>query len=36
MDGVAISQEHELGRIVNSALLDAFCCLLGSPAVDTN
>ena len=35
IDGVAISQEHELGRIVNSALLGAFCCLLGSPAVDT-
>ncbi len=35
IDGVAISQEHELGRIVNSALLGAFCCLLGSPAVAT-
>lgn len=35
IDGVAISQEHELGRIVNSALLGAFCCLLGSPAIDT-
>ncbi len=35
IDGVALSQEHELGRIVNSALLGAFCCLLGSPALDT-
>ena len=35
IDGVAISQENELGRIVNSALLGAFCCLLGSPALDT-
>ncbi len=35
IDAVRISQEHELGRIVNSALLGAFCCLLGAPAVDT-
>jgi pyruvate ferredoxin oxidoreductase gamma subunit len=35
IDGTAIAQEHELGRIVNSALLGAFCCLLGAPAVDT-
>ncbi len=35
IDGVAISQENNLGRIVNSALLGAFCCLLGSPTVDT-
>ncbi len=33
--GAAIAQEHKLGRIVNSALLGAFCCLLGAPAVDT-
>jgi len=32
---VAISQENNLGRFVNSALLGAFCCLLGSPSVDT-
>jgi len=35
IDGAAISQEHKLGRIVNSALLGAFCCLLGVPAVNT-
>jgi len=35
VDGVAISQEFDLDRIVNSALLGAFCCLLGSPALDT-
>jgi pyruvate ferredoxin oxidoreductase gamma subunit len=35
IDGAAIAQEHKLGRIVNSALLGAFCCLLGAPAVDT-
>ncbi len=35
IDAVAISQENNLGRFVNSALLGAFCCLLGSPSVDT-
>ena len=35
VDAVAISQENNLGRFVNSALLGAFCCLLGSPSVDT-
>ena len=35
VDGVAIAQENNLGRIVNSALLGAFCCLLDSPALDT-
>jgi len=35
IDAVTISQEHKLGRIVNSALLGAFCCLLGTPAVET-
>ena len=35
IDAVTIAQEHNLGRIVNSALLGAFCCLLGAPAVDT-
>ncbi len=35
IDAVAISQEHGLGRIVNSALLGAFCYLLGAPGVDT-
>ena len=35
VDAVAIAQENNLGRIVNSALLGAFCCLLGSPAADT-
>ena len=34
VDAVGISQEHGLGRIVNSALLGAFCCLLGSPSID--
>lgn len=35
IDAVTISQEYKLGRIVNSALLGAFCCLLGAPALDT-
>lgn len=35
IDGAAIAQEYKLGRIVNSALLGAFCCLLGAPALDT-
>ncbi len=35
IDAVTIAQENNLGRFVNSALLGAFCCLLGSPAVDT-
>jgi len=35
IDGAAIAREYKLGRIVNSALLGAFCCLLGAPAVDT-
>ena len=35
IDGAAISQENKLGRVVNCALLGAFCCLLGSPALDT-
>jgi pyruvate ferredoxin oxidoreductase gamma subunit len=35
IDAVSISQDKQLGRIVNSALLGAFCFLLGSPAVDT-
>lgn len=35
IDAVAISQENNLGRFVNSALLGAFCCLLGTPSVDT-
>ncbi|MCP4333442.1 MAG: pyruvate ferredoxin oxidoreductase [Gammaproteobacteria bacterium] len=35
IDAFRISQEHKLGRIVNSTLLGAFCCLLGAPTVDT-
>lgn len=35
IDAVAISRENNLGRFVNSALLGAFCHLLGSPSVDT-
>ncbi len=35
IDALSISQEYKLGRIVNSTLLGAFCCLLGSPSVDT-
>ncbi len=35
IDAVAISQENDLGRIVNSALLGAFCYVLGAPGVDT-
>jgi pyruvate ferredoxin oxidoreductase gamma subunit len=35
IDGVAIAGEFGLGRIVNSALLGAFCCLLGTPALST-
>jgi len=34
IDAIAISQENGLGRIVNSALLGAFCCLLGMPGLD--
>jgi len=35
IDALSISHEYKLGRIVNSTLLGAFCCLLGSPTVDT-
>lgn len=35
IDAVTISQKYGLGRIVNSVLLGAFCCLLGKPALDT-
>jgi len=35
IDAVTIAQEYGLGRIVNSALLGAFCCLLGAPSLDT-
>jgi Pyruvate/2-oxoacid:ferredoxin oxidoreductase gamma subunit len=35
IDAVTISQQYELGRIVNSVLLGAFCCLLGAPALET-
>lgn len=35
VDAVTITQENDLGRIVNSALLGAFCYLLGTPGVDT-
>ncbi len=35
IDAVSISQENNLGRIVNSALLGAFCCLLGAPGVES-
>ena len=35
IDGLAISQRHGLGRIVNSALLGAFACALEDPALDT-
>ncbi len=35
IDAITIARQHGLGRIVNSALLGAFCCLLGAPAVDT-
>jgi pyruvate ferredoxin oxidoreductase gamma subunit len=31
VDGVAISRRHGLGRIVNSALLGAFACVIGTP-----
>ncbi len=34
IDAFSISRQYELGRIVNSVLLGAFCCLLGEPAVD--
>jgi pyruvate ferredoxin oxidoreductase gamma subunit len=35
VDAVTIAQQYGLGRIVNSVLLGAFCCLLGAPALDT-
>jgi 2-oxoacid:acceptor oxidoreductase gamma subunit (pyruvate/2-ketoisovalerate family) len=35
IDALAIAQENNLGRFVNSALLGAFCCLLGTPAIAT-
>ncbi len=35
IDAVTIARQYGLGRIVNSALLGAFCCLLGAPTVDT-
>ncbi|HZD53431.1 MAG TPA: 2-oxoacid:acceptor oxidoreductase family protein [Woeseiaceae bacterium] len=35
IEAVRISQEHNLGRVVNSALLGAFCSLLGTPALET-
>jgi len=35
IDAVTIARENGLGRIVNSALLGAFGCLLGAPCVDT-
>jgi pyruvate ferredoxin oxidoreductase gamma subunit len=35
VDAITISQENGLGRIVNSALLGAFCCVLGAPDLET-
>lgn len=35
IDGIAISQKHGLGRIVNSALLGAFVCGLKAPGMET-
>jgi pyruvate ferredoxin oxidoreductase gamma subunit len=35
IDAVKIARQVGLGRIVNSALLGAFCCLLGAPTIDT-
>ncbi len=35
IDAATIARQCGLGRIVNSTLLGAFCCLLGAPAVDT-
>ncbi len=35
IDAATVAQQHGLGRIVNSALLGAFCFLLGAPAADT-
>ncbi len=35
IDAATVAQQHGLGRIVNSALLGAFCFLIGAPAVDT-
>jgi pyruvate ferredoxin oxidoreductase gamma subunit len=34
IDGKAIAHNNGLGRIVNSALLGAFACLLGSPNIE--
>ena len=35
VDGLEIAQKNGLGRIVNSALLGALACAVGSPALDT-
>lgn len=35
IDALTLARESGLGRIVNSALLGAFCCLLGVPTEDT-
>jgi len=35
IDAITIAQKNNLGRIVNSVLLGAFCYLLGSPDLDT-
>jgi pyruvate ferredoxin oxidoreductase gamma subunit len=34
IDGKAIAHNQGLGRIVNSALLGAFTCLLGAPSIE--
>jgi pyruvate ferredoxin oxidoreductase gamma subunit len=34
IDGIGIAQRHNLGRIVNSALLGAFVRALGAPSFD--
>ncbi len=35
IDAVTIAREYGLGRLVNTAMLCAFCCELRSPTVDT-
>jgi pyruvate ferredoxin oxidoreductase gamma subunit len=35
IDGIAISQQNQLGRIVNSALLGAFVFALGAPTIES-
>ena len=35
VDGLEVAQRNGLGRMVNSALLGAFACAIGAPALET-